>query len=170
MYFTDLTLKPVPPYYTHIPPFLATFMYLSRSMRLRPKLPSNPRGADVSAGCSNDVAAIEAHAKLDKARHTAALFWEMGQKSSAEVHHIPHVELRGAVPEYRTRLANYAFWCRQGCPVLRRALELARQRLLRLDGGSGGGRGGVGTLRGRLGAKGAASAEYVDGEREREGV
>ena len=44
------------------------------------KLPPNPRGADVTTGCTNDVAALEAHVSLDKTRHTAALFWEMGRK------------------------------------------------------------------------------------------
>lgn len=40
--------------------------------------------------------------------------------------------IRGGVPEYKTRIANYVFWAKAGSPTLKRAIDIAAERLERV--------------------------------------
>ena len=88
---------------------------------------------------------------------TATLFWERGRLSTQEAAAAARRPCRRGLPEWRTRLANYAIYARKGAPVMARALNIAVERLrtaaaakklvgggLTGDTASGGGGGGSG--------------------------
>jgi hypothetical protein len=86
---------------------------------------------DVECADHNNLSALFIKLQLSS-EHSALTFWEMGrlskytQSESASLHPV-----RRQIPEYRTRIANYAFWCKPGCGVLQRVLGLAMHRVHR---------------------------------------
>ena len=66
---------------------------------------------------------------LGDVKPTAVLFWERGRLSTSEAAFAARRLCRRGLPEWRTRLSNYAIYARKGAPVMARALNIAVERL-----------------------------------------
>ena len=60
---------------------------------------------------------------------SAVLFWERGRLSVAEAVESARRPCRRGLPEWRTRVANYAMYARPGAPMMATALALAVERV-----------------------------------------
>jgi hypothetical protein len=88
---------------------------------------------DLDVGCvdSNNLGVLFQKLELGPT-HSAMTFWEMGRLSKASAIESARIHpIRRQIPEYQTRLANYAFWCKPGCALLKRVLGLAMHRVQR---------------------------------------
>mmetsp|Transcript_36312 Transcript_36312/g.75556 ORF Transcript_36312/g.75556 Transcript_36312/m.75556 type:complete len:341 (-) Transcript_36312:603-1625(-) len=87
---------------------------------------------DVTCAGNNSVVELMKAVELDPSVHTAALFWERGRLDTFEQYESQLEPVRRGIPEYRTRLANYALWSRPGSKMMKCAIQLATYRIIKV--------------------------------------
>eukprot|EP00527_Entomoneis_sp_CCMP2396_P006388 CAMPEP_0198155282 /NCGR_PEP_ID=MMETSP1443-20131203/69053_1 /TAXON_ID=186043 /ORGANISM="Entomoneis sp., Strain CCMP2396" /LENGTH=337 /DNA_ID=CAMNT_0043822027 /DNA_START=35 /DNA_END=1048 /DNA_ORIENTATION=+ len=88
---------------------------------------------DVEISGDNSVAALMKAVDLNPSIHTAALFYEKGRLTEEEAVWSAHDIGRDGLPEYRTRLSNYALWSRPRSKLMECAVQLATYRILKVS-------------------------------------
>jgi len=86
-------------------------------------------GNNPSEGCSNDITELEKFVNPHQQSLTGIFVWEMGRRSRSDVMESAKRPCRAGMPEYRTRLANYAIWAQRGSPVMERLIRLTIYRV-----------------------------------------
>ena len=88
---------------------------------------------DVQITVQNSVDKLMEAVGLDPSFHTAAVFFEKGRLSEEEVEYSKWNPGRDGLPEYSTRLSNYALWSRPYSSLMECAIQLATFRILKLN-------------------------------------